>query len=580
MLTAHLAALEASGLIRLAEVEPEIEYLFRHALVQDAAYASLLKADRRVLHRAVGEALERLYPGQLASRELAPVLARHFREAGDAERAFKYYALAGEAALGTYANAEAEAHYRAALSLATAEADKARALSGMGEALFRQSRFEDAISLWREAITHYRVLGDHDGVARMYTRSAVAAGVGWGAGDARRGLALCREGLAAVAGQPENPAVAALLHETGRACYFSGLPEEASAFCQQSLEMAERVKDVETQAEALTTLGMLWFPRQYVKGIEAMQRAVELAESAGLLPTAARAHHNLGDYLFFPVGDFRAGREHLIRSAELYRRMGAASSDFFSLCIAVQPLLFLGDFSTAEEACLTLRQWLGAAGLRLEPLMLQLDEAMLARYRGEWENAAGLLRACETEARRQRDLQVLLWAESELAEMLLEQDEPEAAIRMLIETIEIGEQLGPATWPLCLLSAAYARQGRIEDALQLLAEAHKKAGPQLAPMDEGFLSLTAARLAAAERRWPDALAAFDTAARLQAGMTMRWYRAQTLREWAEAHLSRNEPGDRERAIGLLREALVLFEVMDVPKYAERVRERLEGFGED
>jgi predicted ATPase len=105
-LRAHLGKLEASGLIHLAQVEPELEYLFRHALVQDAAYASLLKADRRVLHKAVGEALERLYPDQLASRELAPVLGRHFREAGDAGRAFKYYALAGEAALGTYANQE------------------------------------------------------------------------------------------------------------------------------------------------------------------------------------------------------------------------------------------------------------------------------------------------------------------------------------------------------------------------------------------------------------------------------------------------------------------------------------------
>ncbi len=56
-LRTRLSALEASGLIRLAQVEPEIEYLFRHALVQDAAYASLLKADRRILHRTVGEAL-------------------------------------------------------------------------------------------------------------------------------------------------------------------------------------------------------------------------------------------------------------------------------------------------------------------------------------------------------------------------------------------------------------------------------------------------------------------------------------------------------------------------------------------
>ena len=57
-------------------------------------------------------------------------------------------------------------------------------------------------------------------------------------------------------------------------------------------------------------------------------------------------------------------------------------------------------------------------------------------------------------------------------------------------------------------------------------------------------------------------------------MGKRWYRAQTLREWAEAHLARGEAGDRERAIELLREALGLFETMNAPKYAERVRGQL------
>ena len=60
---AQLAALEASSLIRLAQPPPELEYIFQHALTRDAAYASLLRADRRALHRVVGETLERLHAG-------------------------------------------------------------------------------------------------------------------------------------------------------------------------------------------------------------------------------------------------------------------------------------------------------------------------------------------------------------------------------------------------------------------------------------------------------------------------------------------------------------------------------------
>src|SRR5438094_394934 len=113
-----LAALEASGLVRLSQVEPELEYLFRHALIQDAAYSSLLKADRRRLHLVVGEALERLYPDRADSQELAPLLGYHFDEGGDDPRALKYFTLAGDAAARVYANMEAVSLYARALDIA------------------------------------------------------------------------------------------------------------------------------------------------------------------------------------------------------------------------------------------------------------------------------------------------------------------------------------------------------------------------------------------------------------------------------------------------------------------------------
>ena len=72
----HLHTLETSGLIWLAQAYPELEYLFKHALLQDAAYRSLVKQDRRHLHQVVGETLERLYPDR--RQALAPLLAQHF----------------------------------------------------------------------------------------------------------------------------------------------------------------------------------------------------------------------------------------------------------------------------------------------------------------------------------------------------------------------------------------------------------------------------------------------------------------------------------------------------------------------
>src|ERR671911_1653858 len=113
--------LEAKGLIRLAALRPELEYLFRHGLVQDAAYTSLLKQERRELHGRVGAALEELYPDRAS--ELAPVLAMHFEQAGDAERAIDYYVAGAKHAFEQYAIQEAfEAFDRAASLIAEEEA--------------------------------------------------------------------------------------------------------------------------------------------------------------------------------------------------------------------------------------------------------------------------------------------------------------------------------------------------------------------------------------------------------------------------------------------------------------------------
>ncbi|HJW22980.1 MAG TPA: hypothetical protein VJ506_11185 [Candidatus Limnocylindrales bacterium] len=111
----QLDTLEAKGLIRLAAYRPELEYLFRHGLVQDAAYGSLLKQERRDLHRRVGEALEELYPERRA--ELAAVLAMHFEQAGDTERALAYLQEAGRYALERNAYHEAFSAYDRAAAL-------------------------------------------------------------------------------------------------------------------------------------------------------------------------------------------------------------------------------------------------------------------------------------------------------------------------------------------------------------------------------------------------------------------------------------------------------------------------------
>jgi tetratricopeptide (TPR) repeat protein len=125
MTDTQLDTLEAKGLVKLAAYQPELEYLFRHVLVQDAAYGSLLKQERRELHRLVGETIEQLYAER--GGQLAGILAMHFELAGDAAKAIEYLVADGRYALERNALREAFAAFdRARALLAPVAADEPR----------------------------------------------------------------------------------------------------------------------------------------------------------------------------------------------------------------------------------------------------------------------------------------------------------------------------------------------------------------------------------------------------------------------------------------------------------------------
>ena len=87
---------------------PGASYAFKHALVRDAAYQSLLKGRRRQLHAGIAAVLEERFP-EIAAAE-PELLARHYAGAGSAERAVEHWRRAAELAIGRSANLEAIAH--------------------------------------------------------------------------------------------------------------------------------------------------------------------------------------------------------------------------------------------------------------------------------------------------------------------------------------------------------------------------------------------------------------------------------------------------------------------------------------
>ena len=116
-----LNQLVASELVFRRGLPPNAEYTFKHALVQDAAYSTLLRSHRRQLHGRIATSIERQFPDIVAGQP--EVLARHCTEAGLSEAAIGWWRQAGELALRRSAFAEAIAHFDKAIGLTEGVAD-------------------------------------------------------------------------------------------------------------------------------------------------------------------------------------------------------------------------------------------------------------------------------------------------------------------------------------------------------------------------------------------------------------------------------------------------------------------------
>ena len=114
-LASALMRLIAAGLLFSQGASPHANYLFKHALVQDAAYGTLLREPKRALHVRIAETLESQF-AEIAERQ-PELLARHYNEAGQIEKAASLWAKAGQQSLARSALVEAAEQLRRALDL-------------------------------------------------------------------------------------------------------------------------------------------------------------------------------------------------------------------------------------------------------------------------------------------------------------------------------------------------------------------------------------------------------------------------------------------------------------------------------
>jgi class 3 adenylate cyclase/tetratricopeptide (TPR) repeat protein len=171
----HLIDLQNVDLIRERRRIPDLEYIFKHALVQEVTYESILADRRRDLHRRVAESFEVLFADRL--EEFASLLAYHYVRAEDWQKAQEYLFKAGDQAARVAADAEALAHYeRAAAAYGRVFGDRWDPLQRaafdrkMGEALWRRGEHQQASEYLRRALG---LLGTAYPTRRWQIRSSI-----------------------------------------------------------------------------------------------------------------------------------------------------------------------------------------------------------------------------------------------------------------------------------------------------------------------------------------------------------------------------------------------------------------------
>ena len=357
-LESALDRLIAAGLLFRQGVPPHATYLFKHALVQDAAYGTLLREPRRALHARIADVLEAQFP-EMAEPEL---LAHHYTEAGRLEQAIDYWLKAGQRAMQRSAHVEAESHLRrgldllAALPETAARDDREIALQntlgvclmptrGFGNpdvaAAFTRAaeiceRVDDARGLFvalRGKGQYHMISGDMK-AARDDTRRVLALAeriddhgflieahhLGWSAlcfsGDFRAAQRHAEEGIARYERERDHRLTYIYSgHDPGMCCRAFGslslaqlgYPDRALALCRDGLALAELLAHPFTVAIALWATGILHqLRREPDASREVGERIISYCSEKGLPPLVPLGKVFRGDALA-QQGEFARG---------------------------------------------------------------------------------------------------------------------------------------------------------------------------------------------------------------------------------------------------------------------------------
>lgn len=355
----QLLRLQQSDLVRERTRIPELEYIFKHNIVQEVTYGTLLDEQRRDLHLRAAETMENLFPER--REELYGSLADHYAAAGENDQAVELYSLAADRAQEMFAHEEARRFLKNASALL--EPDQApelcRALfeklgdthSHLGEGpeavpvYLKALQLIDPSETW-PAVRLHRKIGNT--VTRIHKRSDLLPLDETAQESFRAAIKLTDD-------QPPHPETVRLL----LALVFRNINktgdwpdwEAASKHAHAAANMAEQLGDPVLLSASLGHLAPIHFNEgRYKEQLEIATRRLELTQQAGFNDLRERllVRLELGIALK-TVGKFEESLVHFRQAAEQYKEIGEVNLEAASLGILTEALFRLDRWDEVLE---------------------------------------------------------------------------------------------------------------------------------------------------------------------------------------------------------------------------------------
>ncbi|MCS6940413.1 MAG: tetratricopeptide repeat protein, partial [Roseiflexus sp.] len=386
----QLTHLDEQEITMLERLEPERVHMFRHALLQEVAYQSMLYARRRDLHGRIGEYLEQRYADDLD--DYYGLLAHHYRLSNRRDKAIHYLLKAGHAARAVFANEEALQYYSWALEALAGDEHDPRGW----ETHLAIADVEATLGRYDRALDHIaRVLGS-PGISPDVAQQAYH----------RRGAVLEKQGMYAAALEALEQAMGVVRAHpaevsplaAARICADIALVRRrrgeydlALAACEEGLAMLRRdhrsPEDEQIEARLHAESGsVLTLRGEYARAREFFERSLKAREAIDDLPGMIASHNNIG-YLWQLQNNHQRALEHYRLAETLARKIGLRYAITYALGNIAYSLTVLGQYAEAEAHCREALELSRQLRAQLETAQLLNTLGIIHYRRGDYAQA-------------------------------------------------------------------------------------------------------------------------------------------------------------------------------------------------